>query len=99
MEQAAPKVITEEVPDLPALDPSTSRSPIEHRREYIAALLAIGVFLIFFALVLSPVIYWFRYEGGPPEQMLVYVKDATGIVAALLGAMVGFYFSQKRLDQ
>jgi len=99
MGQAIPPVITEEVPDLPSLDPSVSTFPIEQRREYVAALLAIGVFLVFGTLVLSPVVYWLRWGTGPPEQMLTYVKDATGLVATLLGAMVGFYFSQKRLRQ
>ncbi len=72
-------------------------SPIELRREWVAAALALGLLGLLVLLMISPFVYWFTRGSPLPSEMIDYVKSTVAVVAGLLGAVLGFYFSQKRL--
>ena len=71
--------------------------PIEHKRERAAQFLAYSLMVVFGLVILSPLAAWSICAASPPPEMIAYAKEAAAVIAGLLGATVGFYFSQKRL--
>ena len=73
-------------------------TPLEYKREHVAGRLAYGLLAIFALTILSPLVYWVGWGNSPASEMIAFAKDAASVLAGLLGATVGFYFSQKRLE-
>lgn len=86
-----------EVRDLPPLE--LPFQDLEGRREQTAAWLAGGLLVVFAATILAPLCHWLTTGRTPGTEVLAYVKDVAALETTLLGAMVGFYFSQKRLGR
>ncbi len=70
----------------------------ELKREWTASWIA-GSLLGLFVLTISiPIVSW-AFGKTPPSDFISFVKDAITIEATLLGTIIGFYFSQKRLGR
>ena len=81
-----------------ALGEPESKSKRLFYREIWAGLLAFGLLLIFAGILFAPVIYSLWCRSSPPSELIEYAKNGTAVVVGLLGAVIAFYFSQKRLE-
>ena len=76
--------------------PRPTPSLTELHREKTATRLAVGLATLFAITILSPIAVW-GFGSTPPPDMIEFVRHAMALEGTLLGAAVGFYFSQKRI--
>lgn len=78
-------------------EPKEAKSKRLFHREKWAGRLAFGLLVVFAGILFAPVVYSLWCCSSPPNELIEYAKNGTAIVVGLLGAVVAFYFSQKRL--
>ena len=69
----------------------------EQKREKTASYIAYGLAGAFVITIVGPLLYWLFTGQAPPDGLLPFVKDMAALEGALMGVILGFYFSQKRL--
>ena len=89
---------SETVSDLPTVAfTSVSSERIEHRRDWVATLIAAALLVFFAFAYFGPMVIWAVTGRAPPEALTASLEKAAAAVGSLLGTIVGFYFSEKRL--
>jgi hypothetical protein len=84
-------------PDVHDLIPHVRTIPLEHQREQTAKVITYVLLAVFCLTAVGPPLYWLVRGADPPAGLIEYVKYIVPTITGLLGATVGFYFSQKRL--
>lgn len=84
--------------DIPSIAFTTVASErIEGRRDWVATMIAAALLLFFAFSYFGPTVIWAATGRAPPEALTASLEKAAAAVGSLLGTIVGFYFSEKRL--
>ena len=76
---------------------SVESERIEGRRDWVATLIAAALLVFFAFAYFGPTVIWAVTGRAPPETLTASLEKAAAAVGSLLGTIVGFYFSEKRL--
>ena len=71
-------------------------SVVDIRREATASFLAKAIAVVFVITAISPLIYLFIFKSLS-DNFIDFIKTVMTPEATLLGLIIGFYFSEKRL--
>jgi len=81
--------------DSPKLIPPPSTSPPFDIREWVASLIAAGLFLLFAFTIAYPI--WRGLSGcTPSHELLSFIETSIAHEVILLGIILAFYFSERR---